>query len=314
MRVIFMGTPEFSVESLDLLNKEHEVVGVFTKPDKVNKRGNKIRYSPVKKYAIDNNLDVYQPKSVKSEDTIALVEGLDPDIIVVVAYGKILPKQLIDIPKFKTINIHASLLPKYRGAAPLQYSIINGEKKTGVTVMYIEPKLDAGDMILKKETKIKEDDNLETIHDRLSILGRKALKEALDLIKDGKVKAISQDDSKATYAKPISKKDAMINWDMTKEDLFNFVRGLNPFPTAYSFLNKKRFKIYEVKKVEITPGEQKLQNGQVIRLIKDKGPLVKVKNGGVILKKVQPANKQKMSGIDAINGKYIKKSDKFKNK
>ncbi len=311
MKILFMGTPDFAVGSLKMLNEKYDVVGVFTKPDKVNKRGNKVSFSPVKKYALDNDLKVYQPESVKSNETLDLVRSLKPDIIIVIAYGKILPNELIEIPKFKIINVHASLLPKYRGAAPIHYSIINGDEKTGVSIMYIVEKLDAGDVILQKETKIKEEDILETVYDRLAKLGEEALGEALELIKDGKQNPKAQNESEVSFVKPISKEEAQINWNQTKENIYNFVRGMNPFPCSYTFLNQKRYKIYEVEKVETDfVGEI----GEVIDLIKGKGPLIKVENGAVILKQVKPENKKILTGKDLINGNFISKGDRFENR
>ncbi len=174
MKVLFMGTPDFAAISLKKIIPEHEVVAVFTQPDKVNQRGNKIKYSPVKECAIENKIEVYQPVSVRKEEVIAKIKEINPEIIVVVAYGKILPNELIEIPKYGTINVHASLLPKYRGAAPIHASIINGEIETGVTIMDIAEELDAGDMILKKSTPINEEDNLETVHNRLADIGTEA--------------------------------------------------------------------------------------------------------------------------------------------
>lgn len=308
MKILFMGTPDFAVGSLKMLNKKHKVVGVFTKPDKVNKRGNKVSFSPVKKYALENDLKVYQPESVKAIETLELVKSLAPDIIVVIAYGKILPKELIEIPRYKIINVHASLLPKYRGAAPIHYSIVNGDEKTGVSIMYIVEKLDAGDVILQKETDIEEEDTLETVYDRLAKLGEKALEEALVLIENGKENPKPQNEDEATFVKPISKEEAQINWNQSKEKIYNFVRGMNPFPCAYTFLNQKRFKIYEVEKKET---DLNGEVGEVIDLIKGKGPLVKVENGAVILKQVRPENKKILTGKDLINGNFISKGDIF---
>ena len=166
-----MGTPDFAVPSLDLLNKHHEIAGVFTKIDKPNMRGKKIKFTPVKEYALEHEIPVYQPKSVKTQETLDLVREINPDLIVVVAYGKILPKELIDIPKYGVINVHSSLLPKYRGAAPIHAAIINGDTESGVSIMYIAEELDAGDVILQGKTPINEEDTLETLHDRLMNIG-----------------------------------------------------------------------------------------------------------------------------------------------
>ncbi|BDU50282.1 methionyl-tRNA formyltransferase [Haliovirga abyssi] len=308
MRVVFMGTPEFAVDSLRGVYEKYNVVAVFTQPDKPNSRGKKIRFLPVKQFALDNEIPIYQPKSVKSEETLEILKELAPDIIVVVAYGKILPNSIIDMPKYGVINVHGSLLPKYRGASPIHHAIINGEEKTGVTIMYIAEELDAGDMILKKELKIEEDDTLETIHDKLKVVGKEALLEAMELIEQGKVKQEEQDHSSATFTKPIKKEEAKINWNDTKENIYNFVRGLNPFPTAYTVSNGKRYKIYEVEKIE------KNYNGvcgEVVEIDKNKGAIIKSNNGAILLKKIRPENKKIITGKDLINGNFVKLGDIF---
>ena len=222
-----MGTPDFAVNSLKSLCDKHDVIGVFTKVDKPNLRGGKIKFVPVKEFAIEKEIPVYQPNSVKTEETLNLVRELNPDLIVVVAYGKILPKELIDIPKYGVINVHSSLLPKYRGAAPIHAAIINGEKETGVTIMYIAEELDAGDMILQGKTEITEEDNLGTLHDRLAEIGAKTLMEAVELIFEGKAPRIVQNHSEATFVKPIHKDETRINWEKSSREIFNFVRGMN---------------------------------------------------------------------------------------
>lgn len=309
MRVLFMGTPEFAAVSLKKLIVEHEVIGVFTQPDKVNQRGNKIKYSPVKQLAIENKIEVFQPVSVKKEEVILKIRELNPDIIVVVAYGKILPNNLIEIPKYGTINVHASLLPKYRGAAPIHASIINGESETGVTIMNIAEELDAGDIILKKSTPILEEDNLETVHDRLADIGAEALCEALQLIVSGKAEKIPQNHSEATFVKPIKKEECKIDWKMSNKEIFDKVRGMNPFPAAFTILNDKILKIYEVEKLEKS---YNCEIGEVAEIFKDKGAAIKTGNGSVILKKVKPENKSLISGKDLINGNYIKVGDVLK--
>lgn len=312
MRVLFMGTPDFAVPSLDIISKSHDVVGIFTKIDKPNQRGKKIRFTPVKQYALDNNIEVYQPNSVKTKDTLDLIRELKPDIIIVVAYGKILPQELIDIPKYGVLNVHSSLLPKYRGAAPIHNAIINGDEETGVTIMYIAEELDAGDMIIQAKTPIYEEDNLETVHDRLAEIGAEALSEAVKLIGEGKAPRIPQDYSKATFVGTIKKEDTRINWNDTKENIFNFVRGMNPFPCSFTTMKKdekkKLFKIYAVEKLE---EELDGEAGTIVKLIKDKGPVVKVGNGAVVLTSVKPENKRILKGQDLINGNYFTLNDRF---
>ena len=309
MRVLFMGTPEFAAVSLKKIMEIHDVAAVFTQPDKVNQRGNKIKYSPVKQLALDNNIEVFQPVSVRKEEVIEKIKEINPEIIVVVAYGKILPNELIAIPKYGTINVHASLLPKYRGAAPIHAAIINGEKETGVTIMDIAEELDAGDMILKKSTPISEEDNLETVHDRLAEIGADAVIEAMEQLFKGNAVKTVQNHSEATFVKPIKKDECKINWKKSSEEIFNMVRGMNPFPAAFTTLNEKILKVYEVEKVD---KEYNCEPGEVAELLKESGAVIKTGKGAVILKKVKPENKSIISGKDMINGNYIKAGDLLK--
>ena len=303
-----MGTPEFALDSLKKLNEQHDIIGIFTKVDKPNRRGKKIKFNPVKEFGIENGITVYQPSSVKTKETLDLVRELNPDLIVVVAYGKILPQELIDIPKKGIINVHSSLLPKYRGAAPIHAAIINGEKESGVTIMDIVEELDAGDIILQAKTPINETDTLEDLHDRLAKIGSETLLKAIELIEKGEVVRTPQDESKVTFVKPIKKDECEIHWDHTMERVYNFIRGLNPFPAAYSFCNKKLYKIYFVEKYD---RDYKGELGEVVDLIKGKGPVVKVLDGSVIITSIKPENKRKITGADIVNGNYIKKGEKF---
>ncbi len=303
-----MGTPEFALGSLKTLHENHDVIGIFTKIDKPNSRGKKIKFNPIKQFGLDNDIEVYQPNSVKTEETLDLVKKLNPDLIVVVAYGKILPQELIDIPKKGIINVHSSLLPKYRGAAPIHAAIINGETESGVTIMDIVEELDAGDIILQKKTPIYERDTLEDLHDRLAIIGSEALLEAVEMIDKEVATRTPQDESKVTFVKPIKKDECEIHWDHPMERVYNFVRGLNPFPSAYSFCNEKLYKIYFVEKYDRTyDGEY----GEVVDLIKGKGPVIKVLDGSLIITSVKPENKRKITGSDLVNGNYLKIGEKF---
>ena len=244
-----MGTPEFAIPSLKVVAKNTDLRAIFTKEDKVNARGNKIIFSPVKQFGIDNEIEVIQPKKVKDEKIIKKIKEINPDLIVVVAYGKILPKEIIDIPKYGIINVHSSLLPKYRGASPIHSAILNGDTESGVSIMYIEEGLDSGDVILQESCDILESDTLGTLHDKLKDLGAIGLEKALKLIEAGKVEATKQDESLATFVKPITKEQAKIDWNNTKEEIFNQIRGLNPFPAAYTFNEKnENIKINKTKK------------------------------------------------------------------
>lgn len=303
-----MGTPEFALNSIKTLDENHDVIGIFTKVDKPNSRGKKILFNPIKQYGLDNNIPVYQPNSVKTDETIEMVKELNPDLIVVVAYGKILPQELIDIPEKGIINVHSSLLPKYRGAAPIHAAIVNGEKESGVTIMDIVEKLDAGDIILQAKTPIDEMDTLADLHDRLALIGSEALLKAVNMIESGTVTRTPQDESKVTFVKPIKKDQCEIHWDHSMERVYNFVRGLNPFPSAYSFCNEKLYKIYFVEKYD---RDYAGEFGEVVDLIKGKGPVIKVLDGSLIITSVKPENKKKMTGSDLVNGNYVKIGEKF---
>ena len=304
MRILFMGTPEFAVPSFEILNSEYDIVGAFTKVDKPNMRGKKIKFTPVKEYALEHNIPVFQPTTLKSKDTQDLIRELNPDLIVVVAYGKILPKEIIDMPKYGVINVHSSLLPKYRGAAPINAAIIHGEKESGVSIMYIAEELDAGDVILTVKTEITDEDTFLTLHDRLKDLGAKGLLGAVKLIEKEEAPRTVQNHSEATFVRPFSKEDCRIDWSRSEREIFNFVRGMNPFPTAFTTCEEKIFKIYEVKE-----NFETYENGvcgEVVDIKKGKGFVVKVGNGSVILTQVKPENKKLLSGADIINGGMLK--------
>lgn len=303
-----MGTPEFAIPSLKVVSKNTDLKLIFTKEDKRNARGNKIIYSPVKQFGLDNDIEVIQPKRMKDEEVIDKIKEVNPDLIVVVAYGKILPKEIIDIPKYGIINVHSSLLPKYRGASPIHSAILNGDKESGVSIMYIEEGLDSGDVILKETCEITEDDTLGTLHDRLKELGAIGLEKALKLIEAEEVKAEKQDDSKATFVKPITKEQAKIDWNNTKEVIFNQIRGLNPFPGAYTHNEKnENIKIYKSEKLE---KEYAGENGTVVEMTK-KGPVVKVANGALRLLEIKFEGKKLQSGADVVNGRKMAVGEKL---
>lgn len=304
MRIIFMGTPEFAIPSLDIVNKNHEVISVFTKVDKPNARGNKINYSPVKEYSLENNLKIYQPENFKEKEIVEEIKSLNPDLIVVVAYGKILPKEVIEIPKYGIINVHSSLLPRYRGAAPINAALINGDEKSGVSIMYVEEELDAGAVILQAETEIIEEDTFLSLHDRLKDMGAKLLLEAIKLIENEKVEAKKQDEKLVSFAKPFKKEDCRINWNKTSREIFNLVRGMNPVPTAFSTVESKILKIYSVLPYEKI--YENSQNGEVVEFLKGRGIVVKTADTSVIINSAKPENKKQLSGIDLINGNFLK--------
>ena len=309
LKTIFMGTPDFSVGTLEeIVDKNTDLKLIFTKEDKPNSRGNKIMNSPVKNYALENNISILQPSKMRDEEIISEIKKINPDLIVVVAYGKIIPKEIIEIPKYGIINVHSSLLPKYRGASPIHSAVINGDKETGVSIMYIEETLDSGDVILKEYCTIEEEDTLGTLHDKLKKIGAKGLEKAIDLIESGKVIAEKQDESLVTFVKPISKEQEIIDWSDTKENIYNKIRGLNPFPGALSYYDDQIIKVYLSEKID---KEYDGEYGEIVEILNKKGPVVKVKNGGIILKEVKFQGKKSQSGIDIINGRKIILNSKF---
>lgn len=241
-----MGTPEFAVPSLESLLKEnYEICGVFTKPDKPQGRKRIITPPPVKVFALEHGLKVFQPEKLKIKETADLIESLKPDAIVVVAYGKILPKNIIDMPKYGCINVHGSLLPHYRGAAPIQWSIINGDKVTGISTMFMDEGLDTGDILLQTKVLINDDETSEELKKRMSVLGAELLVKTLKKLEDGKLERIKQDDSQATLSPPLDKITGDIDWNKTAQEIHNLIRGSNPWPIAHTLLRGKNFKIYK---------------------------------------------------------------------
>lgn len=306
MRVLFMGTPDFAVSSLEhLVKAEYEVIGVVTQPDRQKGRGKKITAPPVKQKAEEFGLPVFQPQKVREEGFINTLEELNPDVIVVVAYGQILPKVILELPKFGCINVHASLLPKYRGAAPLHWSIINGETKTGITTMYMNEGLDTGDMLLKEEVEIGPNMNTGELHDKLADMGGKILIKTLDLLQKDEITPEAQNDQESSYAPLLKKEHEKISWDESSSNIHNLVRGMNPWPGAYTVYNKQRLKILETRLNSLGYAENN-KSGTIIE-IDDTGFWVKTKDGNILITKVQPAGKKAMPAGDFINGYQIKK-------
>lgn len=254
LNIVFMGTPDFAQKSLQaVVEAGHHISGVVTNPDKPQGRGMKLVASPVKQYALEKGIEpIYQPQKVKqNEEFLNQIKNLQPDVICVVAYGKILPKELLNIPKFGCINVHGSLLPKYRGAAPIQWSILNGDNVTGVTTMYMDAGMDTGDMILKQEVAIGEDETTGELWERLSIIGAKLLIKTLELIEQGKAPREKQQEKEMSIAPMLQKEMAKIDWEnQTVSQIHNLVRGLNPIMGAYTFCNHKKLKFWKVKKDE----------------------------------------------------------------
>ena len=293
-----MGTPSFAVPCLErLLKSEDEVVAVFTQPDKKVGRKQTLTPPPVKELAQRDGIPVYQPTSFRSDEVVERVASLRPDLIVVVAYGKILPKAILELPLLGCVNVHGSLLPKYRGAAPIQWSVIKGEAVTGVTTMYMDEGLDTGDMILKAETPVGRDETSGELFERLSVMGADLLVETIEKIKLGCARREKQNDAEATYAPMLDKSLSNINWGESAEKIHNLVRGLNPWPVAATTLEGKTLKIYKTRLAEPREG---VQPGQIISV----NPFVVGCGGGTALEvlEVQMESKKRMSAEDFCRG------------
>lgn len=300
MRIVFMGTPDFAAETLKVLidAKEHQVVAVVTQPDKPKGRKNILQKSPVKELALFHNIPVYQPNRVKTEEFVNILKEINPDVIVVVAFGQILSKEILDLPKYGCINVHASLLPKYRGAAPIQWAIIDGEKETGVTVMQMDVGLDTGDMIKKAVVPIEEKETGESLFEKLSKLGGPLVLEVLEEFEAGTAVFEKQDDSLSNYAKMLDKKTGEINWHESAEKLERLIRGLNSWPSAYTTLDGKTLKIW---KADVLDSEMEGVCGRIVSVQKDCF-FVKTGNGILVVREVQLEGKKRMKAEAFLRG------------
>ena len=299
MRVVFMGTPDFASASLErLLKSGHEVIGVFTQPDKPVGRGMKLQPSPVKAVALREGIPVYQPEKVKNGEALEVLKALQPDILAVVAYGKLLPEDVLQLPKFGAVNVHGSLLPKYRGAAPIQWAVLNGDQITGVSTMYLVKEMDAGDVIFSEETEIGEQETAGELFDRLADMGAELLVKTLDAIEAGTAPRMPQDPSLATFTKMIDKTMCPIDWDRTPREIVKHVCGLSPWPTAMAELDCTLMKIH---KVEISDQKSSAAPGTVIAAGKQ-GITVACKDGAVTITELQAPGKKRMRAADWLLG------------
>lgn len=302
MNVVFMGTPDFSAKVLERLNRSFAVCAVVTGEDKEIGRGHKIVFSALKSKAIELGIPVLQFANV-SKDGIEQLKGLKPDVIVTAAFGQMLSQEFLDIPTVGVFNVHASLLPKYRGASPIQSAILNGEDETGVTIMRTVKKMDAGDIICVKKTKINDDETAGELFDRLSEIGGEAIVEAISQVADGTVSYVPQDEQKATYCKMLTKEFGRIDFGKTARELNCFVRGCTPFPTAYTFVDGKLFKIFKVEAVQTECAN--VANGQVLTADSKNGLVVACNGGAVRLCEVQIENGKRMSDVAFLLGRKI---------
>ena len=307
LKILFLGTPDFALFSLRaLVEVGREIVGVVTQPDKPKGRGYELLPPPVKVFAEAHGIPVYQPATLRDEGFYELLKTIDPNLIVVVAYGKILPQNVLDYPKFGCINVHGSLLPEYRGAAPMQRAIIDGKKVTGITTMKMEAGLDTGEMYEKAELIIGEDDNFEVVHDRLGALGAELLLSTLQKLEAGTLIGKAQDDTKATYAKKIEKEDCRLDFSQPAQKLHNLIRGLSPIPLAVTTLPDGKLLKIVSSKVSSYAGRGRA--GEILSL--DGGKItVACKEGALDLLTLIPEGKKKMSAQDLINGRRVKVGD-----
>lgn len=307
MKVVFMGTPDFAVPCLEaLISNGHEVTLCVTQPDKPKGRSQVLTPPPVKVTALEKNIPVFQPKSMKTEETYEVLKNACADVFIVVAFGKILPQSVLDIPKYGCINIHASLLPKYRGAAPIQWSIAGGETVTGVTSMQMDAGLDTGDMLISAETPVADDENGESLHDKLSVLGAEVLIETLKKVQDGSVIKTKQDDSLSNYAPMITKENTRIDFTKSAKEVRNLVRAMNPFPGAYTELGGKKVKIFSCEITDIK-GETP---GKIVKVCDDCF-CISCADVAVKVCMLQLEGKKRMCASDFLKGKKLSVGDMF---
>lgn len=314
LNILFMGTPDFAKESLEAVyNANYNIIGVVTNPDKPKGRGMKLIPSPVKEFALDKNIPIYQPLKVRNNTGfIEKIKTLNPDVICVVAYGKILPKEILDIPRLGCINVHGSLLPKYRGAAPIQWAVINGEKQTGITTMYMDVGMDTGDMILKETVDIGENETTGELWERLSKLGGKLLVDTLKLIEEEKAPREKQSND-FTLAPMLNKEMAEINWnEKTAADIKNLVRGLNPIIGAYTYLNDKKLKLWKVNVITFEEFRSKyninvenIELGQAILANDKQGLFLKAKDAVLEVIEMQAEGSKRMNSKDYLRGNKL---------
>lgn len=307
LKTIFMGTPDFAVPCLEVLQDKTEILAVITQPDRPKGRGHNMQPSPVKVKALEYGLPVLQPEKIKTEEFTAELEKMQPDLIVVVAFGQILSQRILDIPRLGCVNVHASLLPRYRGAAPIHWSIINGEKKTGVTTMLMDAGLDTGDMLLKDEVEITAEMTTEELHDKLMAMGGRLLAETIDGLAEGTIVPEKQDNSLSNYAGMLKKETGHIDWHKSAQDIHNLIRGLNSWPVAWSIKDGKNYKFW---KTRSEAGKTDQAPGTVVEIRKNSF-CIAAGDGIVEVLEIQPPSKKRMSAGDLIRGHGVEIGDVF---
>lgn len=316
MKIVFMGTPLFALPSLErLARSSHDVAMVVTQPDKKAGRGRKLQAPPVKRAALELGIEVAQPESIRTGEFLELLQGLAPDVVVVVAYGKILPLAVLEAPRLGCVNVHASLLPRYRGAAPINWAIIKGETESGVTIMKMDEGMDTGDVIRREKVEILDDDDAQSLSDMLSVVGAKTLVEVLDEIeRAGEIRGEPQDESQASYAPLLKKEDGRIDWSLLTERIVCQVRGMISQSGAFTETPKGTLKILAAEPLwsaecEKIPEPEKIPDGEVALTLKSHGFVVRTLDGFLLVTKAQPQGKRPMTGVDMINGKLVKAGD-----
>ena len=314
MRVIFMGTPDFAVETLEeIIAAGHEVVLVVSQPDKAVGRSKALKYTPVKACAIEHGIEVYQPERIRDTECVEHLKGYQPDIIIVEAFGQIIPKVILDMPKYGCINVHASLLPKYRGAGPIQWAVINGEKESGVTTMYMCREIDKGDMLLKDTVTLDPKETGDSLHDKLSMMGGPLLLKTIDQLEDGSAVRIPQCEEESTYAPKLEKTMGNIDWTMDADRIERLVRGLNSWPGTFTKIHGKTVKIWDCDVVcqeTLTESQAAAMPGTVIVSEKDQ-LIVKAGNGALSLRMLQPEGKKNMTVDAYLRGYPIAQGELF---
>lgn len=309
MDIVFMGTPDFAVGALESLIKAgHNITCVVTQPDKPKGRGKELAPPPVKECALKYNLPVFQPEKIKTPDSVEYLKTLKADVFVVAAFGQILSEEILNMPKYGCLNIHASLLPMYRGAAPIQWVILNGEEKTGVTIMQMDKGLDTGDMLLKKEIEIAADDTGESLFDKLSVVGADLIVEALDKLEKGELTAVSQEGAETFYAKMLSKEDGLLDWSKDGDVIERTVRGLYSWPAAYTFLDGKKLIIC---KAELVSEQTDMEPGCITEVTKNYFT-VQTGNGAIRILQLKPQGKKEMTTHDFLLGNKLEAGMKLK--
>lgn len=309
MNIVFMGTPDFAVESLkSLYEAGHNILAVVSQPDKPSGRGMKLIPTPTKEFALEKGIKVYQPEKVKNnEEFINELKSLNPDVMVVVAYGKILPVEILEIPKYGCINVHGSLLPKYRGAAPIQWSIINGDEETGITTMYMDKGMDTGDMLLKEVIKIEDDDTYGTLYEKLKTLGGKLIVDTLEAVENGKIQRKKQPEE-FTVAPMIFKENCKIDWNKSALEIRNLVRGVNPAPGSWTTLDDNVYKIWSceiINRGALNIDESNIEPGTVVVSNSKEGLVIATGENYISVKEIQAPNAKRMNILDYLRGKTI---------